>query len=155
MKKENIVATILTKKGLTLSIAESCTGGLVCHRLTDIPGSSLFLRAGLVPYSNEAKTRLLQIPSGIIQRYGAVSFETSTLMAQKVRKLFKTDFGIGISGIAGPTGGTKKKPIGLVFIAVSSKNDTLSLKCQFKGSRTRIKEHATTQALTLLEEFIQ
>ena len=143
---------ILAKK--TLAIAESCTGGLFANRLTNIPGSSNFLKLALGPYSKEAKTKLLKIPQATIRRYGAVSTQVAILMAQSVRKLLKTDFGFGITGIAGPTGGTKTKPIGLTFIAICTNIETLCLECHFKRTRTSIKRQATTQALQLLKEFL-
>lgn len=144
---------IITKK--TLAIAESCTGGLLSHRLTNIPGSSNFLKLALVTYSNEAKVKLLKVPEAMIRRYGAVSVQVAAAMAKGAQKSFKTDFGIGITGIAGPTGGTKKKPIGLTYIAVCAGVEMLCLECRFKGTRTGIKTQAASQALRLLYEFLR
>lgn len=152
-KEEKISQTLIdTKK--TLSIAESCTGGLLSNRLTNIPGSSIFLKLSIVAYSNDAKTKLLKVPETTIKKNGAVSYQTAIAMAKGVRKILQTDFGIGITGIAGPTGGTKAKPIGLAFIAVSTPTENLCIECQFEGSRKSIKTQASTQALQLLSEFL-
>ncbi len=154
MRIEEKVSNILIQAQKTVAIAESCTGGLLANRLTNIPGSSLFLPFALVAYSNEAKMKLLKVPSATIKHYGAVSEQTATAMANGSRKIFKTDFGIGITGIAGPTGGSKAKPVGLTYIAISTKLETLCLTCQFCGIRTSIKSQAATQALRLLYEFL-
>lgn len=143
---------IITKK--TLAIAESCTGGLMASRLTDIPGSSNFLKLALVAYSNEAKIKILKVPEEVIRRYGAVSTQVAVAMAKGAKKSLKTDFGVGITGIAGPTGGTKAKPIGLAYIAVCVGIETLCLEYRFKGTRTSIKAQAASQALRLLYEFL-
>lgn len=143
---------ILTKK--TLAIAESCTGGLVTNRLTNIPGSSNFLKLALVAYSNEAKIKHLKVPETSINRHGAVSAQVAIAMAKGVKNSLKTDFGIGITGIAGPTGGSRTKPIGLTYIVVCTDIETLCLECRFKGTRSNIKSQAATQALRLLYEFL-
>jgi len=154
MKIEEKVALALIDTKKTISIAESCTGGLLAHRLTNIPGSSNFLELGVVAYSNEAKIKLLKVPEDTLKKYGAVHEEIAIAMAKGARKILKTDFGIGITGIAGPTGGTKTKPIGLTYIAVATPVETLCLKCQFEGSRTSIKSQAASEALKLLSEFL-
>jgi len=148
--EEKIIQALIDRKK-TLTTAESCTGGLLTHRLTDIPGCSKVLKAGLILYSNEAKEALLKIPSAVLKKHGAVSDEIAILMAKKVRSKFKTDFGIGI---AGPTGGSRSKSVGLVFVAVHTVNEALCLKCQFSGTRQQIKKQATQQALALLWEFL-
>ncbi|MBF0521635.1 MAG: CinA family protein [Candidatus Omnitrophica bacterium] len=154
MQLEEIVAHCLIHQKKTLAIAESCSGGLLSHRLTNISGSSSFLMAALVTYSYESKTKLLNVPKKLLEKHGAVSRDVASLMAKNVRKLFKTDFGIGITGIAGPTGGTKTKPVGLVFIALSTKTKVVCLKCHFKGSRLQVKTQTTTQALKLLLRYL-
>lgn len=154
MKIEEKIARKLIKSQKTLAIAESCTGGLLSHRLTNIPGSSDFLKLDVVAYSNEAKMKLLKVAPDTLKRHGAVSQEAAIAMAQGVRKILKTDFGIGITGIAGPTGGSKSKPVGLTYIVVNTKLETLCLKCLFEGPRTSIKAQAATQALQLLNEFL-
>ena len=154
MSLEEKVALKLIDKNKTLCVAESCSGGLLSHRLTNIPGSSRFLKCTVIAYSNDAKEKILKIPQDLMKKYGAVSEEVAVKMAQNIRKLFQTDFGISITGIAGPTGATKSKPIGLVFVALSTPEETLCLKCQFKGTRESIKSQSTTQALELLLEFL-
>ncbi len=152
---EKQVAASLIEQKKTLAIAESCSGGLLSHRLTNISGSSNFLMATLVTYSYESKTKLLKVPADLLKKHGAVSSKVASLMAQNVRKMFKTDFGIGITGIAGPTGGTKTKPVGLVFIALSTKSTTKGLECYFKGSRLNVKQQTTTKALQLLLNYLK
>lgn len=154
MKIEEKAAELLIKLKKTLAVAESCSGGLLTHRLTNIPGSSQFLKVGIMAYSNEAKIKLLKVSPSLIKKYGAVSPETACAMAQGVRLSFKTDFGVSITGIAGPTGGTKTKPIGLTYISMSSKEKLECLECHFKGSRLQVKESAATKALSLLLKFI-
>ena len=151
---EKRVAQTLIKAKKTLSLAESCTGGLLSHRLTNIPGSSRFLKVGLIVYSNDAKMKLLKIPLKILQTFGAVSEQTALAMAKMVRKISKTDIGLAITGIAGPAGGTRTKPVGLTFIAVSTPKQTQCREYHFKGTRTQIKSQAATQALRLLFNFL-
>jgi nicotinamide-nucleotide amidase len=150
MPLETKVAQRLIKSHKTLSIAESCSGGLLAHRLTNIPGSSKFFKLGVIAYSYESKKQLLKIPAVIIKRYGAVSSHVVEMMAQNVQDLTKTDFGIGITGIAGPTGATRKKPIGLVYIALSTKNEVIVKRCVFKGRRTEVKKQTADQAMRML-----
>jgi len=154
MRKEQQIAQLLIQSKKTLAIAESCTGGYLANRLTNIAGSSNFLKIAVIAYSNEAKTKTLKVPQTMIRKYGAVSTQTAVAMAKGVQKILKTNFGIGITGIAGPTGGTKTKPVGLVYIAVCTNTETLCLECQFRGKRISIKSQATTQALRLLHEFL-
>lgn len=154
MRKEQQIAHLLINSKKTLAIAESCTGGLLANRVTNIAGSSNFLKLALVAYSNEAKMKILKIPQSVMLKYGAVSTQIAVAMAKGVQKILKTDFGIGITGIAGPTGGTKIKPVGLVYIAVCTNTETLCLECQFHGTRTSIKSQSATQALRLLHEFL-
>jgi PncC family amidohydrolase len=118
----NQIHKSLIKNKKSIAVAESCTGGLLSNLLTRTSGSSRYFILGLVVYSNKAKNAILKIPFKIIKQKGAVSQEITRTMAQSVRKLVKTDIGIGISGIAGPTGGTPKKPVGTVFIAIDSRN---------------------------------
>ena len=150
MSLEQRVAKILTRKKMTLSTAESCSGGLLAHRLTNIPGSSNFFKMGVITYANDAKQKLLRVPARFLKNYGAVSAEVALAMAEGVRRILKTDFGVAITGIAGPTGATKNKPVGLVFIAVSAKQRCLCKKFLLKGKRIKIKSSAITRALRLL-----
>jgi PncC family amidohydrolase len=144
------IHTFLLKSGKTISTAESCTGGLLSSMLTELSGSSKYFILGVVSYSNAAKTNILNISAGTIQKNGAVSKEVALLMAKNIRKIAKTDFGIGITGIAGPTGGSKDKPLGTVFIAISDKNKSVCKKFVFKGNRWSIQKQAASKALQLL-----
>jgi len=148
------VHQLLIKKKKTVATAESCTGGLLSYSLTKIPGSSQYFLLGVCAYSNKAKIDILKIPSLIIQEKGAVSKETAKLMAHSVRNLAKSDFGIGITGIAGPTGASPSKPVGTVFIAIDKKNKTLCKKFIFTGSRNHIRRSATLKALLLLKRML-
>jgi len=151
---EGIVASLLTKKNLTLSVAESCTGGLITDRLTDIPGSSKFLDRGVVTYSNISKMEILGVSSSILDEHGAVSEQTAVSMAEGVRKLGKTDIGLSVTGIAGPTGGTAEKPVGTVFIAVTDGSDTVCRKFLFRWERRRVKEISSQWSLEILRRFL-
>ncbi len=155
MPQEHTVINLLTQKQKTLAMAESCTGGLLSHRLTNVPGSSKAIHFGLCVYSNASKTKFLKIPAALIKKHGAVSEPVALLMADNVRKIQKSDFGIGITGIAGPDGGTKSKPVGLVFIAVATPKEKVCLECQFEGDRDSVKKQAAGQAMELLLEFLK
>ena len=145
---------LLTRKKKTLSLAESCTGGLLAKLLTDLPGSSGYFILGLVTYSNKAKQKLLGIPASVIMGKGAVSKEVAEGMAEGVRKKARTDFGIGITGIAGPSGEMPDKSIGTVFICVSSKKRKLSRHFIFKGDRLGIRHKAALKAIALLKNLL-
>ena len=155
MNKENTVISLLKTHEKTLATAESCTGGLLFHRLTNVPGSSKVLHFGINAYSNESKTKLLDVSPLSVKKYGAVSENVALQMAKNVREIMKSDFGIGITGIAGPDGGTLKKPVGVVFIAVATKDEKICLECLFQGERSSIKTQAVNQALKLLLEFLE
>lgn len=152
--EEKIICKLI-QKHKTLATAESCSGGLLASRLTDIPGSSNVFAGGFVTYSNDAKRQFANVPASLIEKSGAVCEGVAEALAQGARKAHKSDFGIGITGIAGPSGGTSTKPVGLVYIAVANDLETLCLKCQFTGTRAQIKRHSTTQALKLLLEFLK
>ena len=155
MRKAQIIAKKLLTQNKTIAIAESCTGGFLANNLTNISGSSAFFWLGIVAYDNTAKIKLLNISPSMIKKYGAVSLPVAKLMASNVRKILNTDFGIGITGIAGPTGGTKAKPVGLVFIAVANKNSILGQKFIFKGSRLSIKNQAANKAIDMLSSMLK
>jgi len=155
VKIEKLIAKKLTETGKSISIAESCTGGLLSHRITNIPGSSQFMKLGLITYSNLSKFKLLRVPQKILRQYGAVSKPTAQIMAQHVRKILHTNFGIAITGIAGPTGHTKSKPLGLTFIAISSRSKTVWKKFIFKGSRLSVKAQAADAACRLLLSMLK
>ena len=149
---EGSVADLLSKNTKTIAIAESCTGGLLSSRLTDIPGASRYLKFSLVAYSYFSKTLLLGVPPQIIKKYGAVSRQTVLRMAANARKLADTDIGVAITGIAGPGGATFKKPVGLVYIALAVKNKTIVKECHFTGERKIIKFLSSQVALDLLRK---
>jgi PncC family amidohydrolase len=144
----------LIKNNKTLAVAESCTGGLVSKLLTDISGSSQYFILGVITYSNVSKETILNIPPRLITEKGAVSQGVAQKMAQSVRTLAKTDFGIGVTGIAGPTGGTPLKPVGTVFIAIDSKNKKICKKFKFTGNRAAIRTRAALKTLELLKLLI-
>jgi nicotinamide-nucleotide amidase len=152
---EQVVGDILKRKKLTLAIAESCTGGLLAHRITNVPGSSEYFERGVVSYSNESKVDVLGVDNILIESKGAVSAEVVQSMAEGVRILANTDLGVGVSGIAGPTGGSSEKPVGTVFIGISCKNkETFSRRYQFRGTREEIKIITSEAALDLIRKFI-
>ncbi|MHB9099887.1 MAG: nicotinamide-nucleotide amidohydrolase family protein, partial [Syntrophales bacterium] len=151
---EKIVAGLLTEKHLTLAVAESCTGGLITDRLTDVPGSSTFLERGVVTYSNGAKTALLGVPEAVIGEHGAVSAETARLMAEGVRRLAGTDLGIAVTGIAGPSGGTEEKPVGTAYIALADGGTTFCRHYAFRWERRRNKVAASQAALLMLRRHL-
>jgi nicotinamide-nucleotide amidase len=147
---EGVVAEKLIKGGLVLAVAESCTGGLVSHRLTNIPGSSAFFRQGLIVYSNEAKKELLDVPDELLEEYGAVSPQVAEAMAKEVRLVGDADLGLAITGIAGPGGATPTKPVGLVYLALARDGECLVEKHTFSGQREEVKYRASQAALNLL-----
>ncbi len=151
---EAAVAQKLWAKKLTLALAESCSGGYLSHRLTNVPGSSLFFKAGLVTYSNEAKEQILGVDPRLLQRHGAVSQEVARAMAQRARLVCNTDLGLSITGIAGPKGGTPEKPVGLTYIALDTESGAFCRRYEFWGSRLDIKERASQTALFLLWLFL-
>ena len=147
---EEVVGLRLAVGGFTLAVAESCTGGLVAQRVTEVPGSSVYFREGVVTYSNESKVRLLGVPSDLIAEYGAVSAPVAEAMAEGARLKAETDFGIAVTGIAGPGGGSEEKPVGLVYIALSDDAHTEHRKLLLPGDRNLIRWRASQAALDLL-----
>jgi len=149
-----IVGALLVERGMMVSLAESCTGGQVMKYLSDVPGSSSYLAGGVVSYSNDLKINLLGIPRAIIEQYGAVSEQTARLMAEGIKNVTGTSIGIGITGIAGPGGGTEEKPIGLVYIAVAGETKTNCQRYVFPGQRAEVRTSATRAALNMLEQYL-
>jgi nicotinamide-nucleotide amidase len=147
---EQIVSYFLQMRNATLAVAESCTGGLVAERLTSISGSSRYFSGGAVVYSNELKTQLADVPADLIDVYGAVSEPVAKALGEGIRKRCGTTLGLGITGVAGPTGGTAEKPVGLVFHALASENGTEVVKRNFGGDRARIRWFASQQALDMV-----
>ncbi|MEE9378181.1 MAG: CinA family protein [Candidatus Lokiarchaeia archaeon] len=144
-----------SEKNLKISVAESCTGGFISHMFTNISGSSKVFERGIVCYSNQSKIDLLNVNPRNIDKYGAVSEQVVKQLANNVRILSNVDIGIGISGIAGPTGGTPEKPIGLVFIGVSTEKDTNVKKFNFKTDRITFKRKVLEKIIYFLEELLQ
>lgn len=145
---------LLIKKRKTIAVAESCTGGLLCNFLTQISGASQYLILGIVVYSNKVKKNILKIPVNVISRNGAASKIVAKLMAKSVRIIANTDLGIGLTGIAGPSGGSREKPVGTVFIAISSKNKNICKKIFLTGNRITVRKKAALKALELLKGLI-
>jgi PncC family amidohydrolase len=148
------VATVLRRKGLTVSTAESCTAGGLGWALTVYPGSSNWFRGGILAYANEIKEEVLHVPGSLLQTHGAVSEPVACTMAEQVRKILKADIGVGITGIAGPFGGTAEKPVGTVWCAVSTTGRCTSRRGEFKGTRKAIRRKAIRFALELMLETI-
>ncbi len=144
---EQIVSYYLQMRSATLSVAESCTGGLVAERLTSVSGSSRYFIGGAVVYSNELKTQLADVPADLIDHFGAVSAQVAKALAEGIRKRCGTTLGLGVTGVAGPTGGTVEKPVGLVFHALASASATEVIQRNFPGDRARIRWFASQQAL--------
>ena len=151
----DMVGQMLCAKGYTISCAESCTGGLLTSTLTDVPGSSAYVMGSVVSYSNDVKSRILHVAEETLAAHGAVSPETARAMAEGVRNLMQTDVGVGITGIAGPGGGSPEKPVGLVYIAVSTLGKTSVEKNVFSGVRAEIKRAAVNKALAMVQEMIR
>jgi nicotinamide-nucleotide amidase len=155
MNLEKLIGDLLRKKGWTLSIAESCTGGLICDRITNVSGSSDYFMGGMVNYSNESKEKHLGVPLDEIKKYGAVSPQVAKKMARGVRKTFNTTFGLSTTGVAGPTGGTKRSPVGRVFIGIAKGNRTWVKKEGFGGGRRHIKKQAAKGSLEFLHKMLK
>ena len=145
------IVELLTKKKLTVSFAESCTGGLLASSITSISGSSKVFNMGLVTYSNNAKVKLLKVPKKTITKYGAVSYETCLSMVKNLSKISKSNISISITGVAGPNGGTKEKPVGLVYIGLKKGSKTIIKKNLFKSkNRISIQKATVNQALKMI-----
>jgi nicotinamide-nucleotide amidase len=152
---EEVVGERLLTAGATIAVGESCTGGLIASRLTDVPGSSTYMLAAVVAYSNAAKSAVLDVPSSLIDAHGAVSEAVAVAMADGARLRFSASIGIGITGIAGPGGGTPEKPVGAVFVAVSSEGRPVRVRSyQFRGGRVQIKFQASQAALDQVRRLL-
>ncbi|MBN1783321.1 competence/damage-inducible protein A [bacterium] len=152
---EQVVGGLLLGKNWTLSVAESCTGGLIAHRLTNVPGSSAYFERGLVAYSNQSKTEMLSVPAGLLRQHGAVSAETALAMAKGIRQSSGTDVGLSITGIAGPGGGTKEKPVGLVYIGYADPVRTDTQKYYLGSDRLMNKSRSAGYALDFVRRMLQ
>jgi nicotinamide-nucleotide amidase len=153
--EEQLSALLIDRHPATLSTAESCTGGTIAARLTSVPGSSAYVIGGLVAYDNTVKERLLGVSPEILDHVGAVSAECAEAMAAGALALFETDFAVSSTGIAGPSGGSARKPVGLVYIGIASKAANRVVECQFDGDRGGIVAQATERALRELVRFVE
>jgi len=148
------IVRLLSKKRLKISFTESCTGGLLSSSITSVSGSSNVFTLGLVTYSNQAKINILKVPKRIIMKHGAVSYETCLSMVKNLYKISKTNISVSITGVAGPKGGTKQKPVGLVYIGIKKGNKTLVKKYLFKNkNRNSIQRNTVNKALNLILSF--
>ena len=155
MSSEVEIGARLVARGLSLVTAESCTGGLVAHRITDVPGSSVYYLGGFVAYANEVKEAVLGVRHQTILSHGAVSEETALEMAKGARQRMGADLGISTTGIAGPTGGTPDKPVGLVYVALSAPDAELCRRYVWSGDRLANKEQSAEASLELLLSYLQ
>jgi len=155
MNLEERIGAILTARGLTLVTAESCTGGLVGHRLTNVSGSSSYFLGGLVAYSNRLKEQLLGVSPATLEEHGAVSEATAREMARGARQRLDADLALSVTGIAGPTGGTPRKPVGLVYVALSSATGEVCQRHLFEGDRLEVKQQSADAVLRLLLDHLE
>jgi nicotinamide-nucleotide amidase len=151
---EEVVGRLLRDQGRTLSVAESCTSGMLGMRITRVAGSSGYFLGGILCYSNEAKMEFCRVPAEILDKYGAVSAETAEAMACGVSAAFHSAIGIGVTGIAGPGGGSKGKPVGLIFIAIAEGDRVIQAGRIIPGDREAVRERTTAMALSLLRKFL-
>lgn len=151
---EDVVGALLTARGARVAVAESCTGGLVTSRLTDVPGSSVYVERGIVAYSNAAKVDLLGVPESVLAAHGAVSEAVAEAMAHGVRTRAAVDWGVGVTGIAGPGGGTPDKPVGTVVVSVVGPEGVRTRRFRFRGEREQVKFQASQAALDLLRRAL-
>jgi len=151
---EEVVGRLLSEKKRSLSVAESCTGGLIGHRLTEVAGSSSYFQGGVISYSNAAKVDILYVHAETIDAHGAVSAETAEQMARGVRAQMKTDLGLAVTGIAGPDGGSEEKPVGTVYIGLDSAEETISRRYRFWGRRKHVKLNTSMMALDWIRRYL-
>jgi PncC family amidohydrolase len=152
---EVVVGRLLKQRGLTLAVAESCTGGLISHRITDVPGSSAYYQGSITAYSYAVKEFLLHVHHRTLYGYGAVSEQVAQEMARNVRRVFRTDIGLAVTGIAGPGGETPKKPVGLVYIALSAPDGEWVDRRLWSGNRWENKGRSAEAALDLLYRYLE
>lgn len=152
---EEWLGPFLSRKGWRMTTAESCTGGLIAHRVTNVSGSSGYFERGFITYSNEAKMEILKVPEDVLIAHGAVSEPCARAMAEGVRKVSSSEVGLSVTGIAGPSGGSPDKPVGTVFMAASIPSGTICKHFLFHGDRLQIKEQTADAALQMLCEALQ
>ena len=155
MMLEERIGRILKEKSLKIAVAESCTGGLIANRITNVQGASEYFEMGFVTYSNDAKELFLFVPEEMIAKAGAVSYEVAQLMAQGVREVTDVDVALSVTGIAGPGGGTPEKPVGTVYIGLASKEGVFVRKFLFSGDRIEIKQQTSEEALKMVRDVLE
>lgn len=155
MKAEEHILRLMVSSALKLSVAESCTGGLIAGRITDIAGSSEYFEGGVVSYSNEAKTRFLGVPEELLVGYGAVSREVAQSMAEGVRRATGSDVGLSVTGVAGPGGGSDLKPVGTVFIGLCWQGGILVKEFHFGGDRKKVRQQSSDAALQMIIDHLE
>jgi nicotinamide-nucleotide amidase len=153
-KLEQVVGDLLVAKGMRVAVAESCTGGLITSRLTDVPGSSRYVDQSVITYSNESKTELLGVPTELLETHGAVSEPVGLAMADGIRTRARADVGVGVTGIAGPTGGTTEKPVGTVVVTATTANERRVRTFRFFGDRELVKFQASQAALDMVRRLL-
>jgi nicotinamide-nucleotide amidase len=151
---EQIVSYLLQMRNMTLATAESCTGGMLAERITSVSGSSRYFLGGAVVYSNELKTQFANVPKALIEKHGAVSREVAAAMAEGIRKRCLSSYGVGITGVAGPSGGTEQNPVGLVYVALAGEEGTQVVERNFPGDRSRIRQFSSLQALEMIRRAL-
>jgi PncC family amidohydrolase len=152
---EVIIGELLGQRGMTLAVAESCTGGLVGHRITNVPGSSAYYEGSITAYSYNIKELILHVQHDTLYRYGAVSEQTAREMAARIRRAFQTDIGLAVTGVAGPGGGTPEKPVGLVYVALAASDGEWVERCMWGGNRLENKEQSAEAVLDLLRRYLE
>ncbi len=152
---EHELVTRCLSAGVTIAVAESCSGGLIAHRITNVPGASDVFRGGAVAYANEVKTQLLGVPTDTLAVHGAVSEPVALAMARGARRVFKGEYSVAVTGIAGPSGGTAEKPVGTVYIAVAGPLEARARLCCFEGDRAAVKAQTADAALAFLLERVE
>jgi PncC family amidohydrolase len=155
MNGDQELAALFCASGLTLALAESCTGGMIAARITDIPGCSAWFRGGVVAYHNDLKQHLLKVPLDLLDRYGAVSEQVARAMADGARSVAGSDLALAVTGIAGPDGGSPGKPVGTVYIALADDNGCVTDRCQFAGNREAVRRDTVEHAFFLLKNRLQ
>jgi len=152
---EEQIGTLLRKHRKSISIAESCTGGFISHRITNVPGSSNYYHCGVIAYSNQSKITILHVSPEALKKFGAVSRQTAIEMAQGIKQVSGSDLALAVTGIAGPGGGTPKKPVGLVYVCLASDESVVCKEFKFKGKRKEIKLQASEAALEMTKKYFQ
>jgi len=152
---EEQIGALLRKRGKTISMAESCTGGFISHRITNVHGSSDYYGCGVIAYSNQSKIDILHVSPETLKKFGAVSRQTAIEMAQGIKQVSGSDLGLAVTGIAGPGGGTPEKPVGLVYICLASDESVVCEEFRFKGKREEIKFQTSEAALEMVKKYFQ